>query len=121
MPKNIVVCCDDVVGGSASNIVRLYVTLKRDPSQVAFYYPGLAMQAASYSARTPMGFARRLLDISFGIGLFEELKTTYRFLMDTYEPGDRLFFLAPAAEATRSACWRGFSTSPVSSTVATKR
>jgi len=92
MPKNIVVCCDDVVGGSASNIVRLYVTLKRDPSQVAFYYPGLAMQAASYSARTPMGSARRLLDISFGIGLFEELKTTYRFLMDTYEPGDRLFF-----------------------------
>ena len=96
MPKNIVVCCDDVVGGSASNIVRLYATLRRDPSQVAFFYPGLAMQAASYSTRSlPMAFerlARGMVELYFGVGVFDELRAAYRFLMDTYEPGDRLFF-----------------------------
>jgi uncharacterized protein (DUF2235 family) len=96
MPKNIVVCCDTADGAHTSNIVRLYAALRHDASQIAFFYPGLAMRTVSYSARSvPMifdRFVRRLLEFSFGVGIFDELRAAYRFLMDTYEPGDRLFF-----------------------------
>ena len=86
MPKNIVVCCDDVFSVSSSNVVRLYSTLKRDRSQAAFFYPGVEMRSAPFG-RT----VRNLVEFSTGLGVFDELRTAYRFLMNTYEPGDKLF------------------------------
>ncbi len=35
----------------------------------------------------------RLRGGAFGLGLSEEVKAAYRFLMDNYEPGDELYFL----------------------------
>src|SRR5689334_6142226 len=86
MPKNIVVCCDDSFNAAASNVVRLYATLKRDAPQVTFFYPGLSMRPVSFSRN-----ATYLLEFAFGTGVFDELRTAYEFLIDRYEPGDRLF------------------------------
>jgi uncharacterized protein (DUF2235 family) len=91
MSKNIVVCFDNGFDPYASNVVRLYSSLRRAPSQVAFFYPGLS-SGLSYTTRRPAVMFDRVREFGFGAGLFDQLRSAYLFLMDTYEPGDRLFF-----------------------------
>ena len=46
MAKNIVICCDGTgneFGESKSNVVKLYKMLVHDPSQVAYYHPGVPL------------------------------------------------------------------------------
>jgi uncharacterized protein (DUF2235 family) len=88
MPRNIVLCFDDILDTSwvrsrSTNVVRLYGALAlNSESQVAYYSPSL-VGAATW---------RQLLGLAFGYGVFEELRSAYNFLVQTYEQGDRLFF-----------------------------
>lgn len=95
MAKNIVVCCDGTgaeYGGSTpnTNIVRLYQLLgPDDPRQISFYDPGIGTRS---SVR---GFVRPWLDkqlmMASGLGIGRKVAETYEFLMDYYEPSDRIF------------------------------
>src|SRR6266404_127389 len=93
MPKNIVVCFDDVYWTQSSNVVRLYRTLAQDLELQATYYDP---SVGALEPLLPLGGAvklvKRFLGLGFGLGLFEELRSAYNFLMQTYEQGDRLFF-----------------------------
>jgi uncharacterized protein (DUF2235 family) len=89
MPKNIVVCFDDLYWTQSSNVVRLYRTLSQDlESQVTYYDPSVG----AMEPHRPMKLFKRFLGLAYGVGLFEELGSAYNFLMRTYEQGDRLFF-----------------------------
>ena len=92
MPRNIVVCCDGTgneYGRHNTNVVKLYEALVRDTNQIAFYDPGVG--TFSFLG-IPLGRkVGLLLGQAFGAGLQQNVEDAYRYLMDRYLPGDRLF------------------------------
>ncbi|MEO8727076.1 MAG: DUF2235 domain-containing protein [Acidobacteriaceae bacterium] len=95
MPKNIVICCDgtgDEFGATTnSNVVKLYQTLTIDARQSGYYHPGLGTMGAP-NARTWIEKQwTRVLGLGMGYGFFDYLGDAYHYLMDTYEPGDRIY------------------------------
>jgi uncharacterized protein (DUF2235 family) len=94
MPKNIVICCDGTgneVSDTNSNVVKLYSTLTISAEQVGYYHPGVGTLGAP-NASTWMGKQwTRLKGLGFGYGLMTNIGDAYRYLMNTYEEGDRIF------------------------------
>ncbi len=97
MPKNIVLCLDgtgnQLKDSGNTNIVKLYAMLDlSDPArQVAFYDPGIGTFSAQ-GAWTPVAKKlTRVLGLAFGYGIKTNLSEAYIYLMQTYEPGDRVF------------------------------
>jgi uncharacterized protein (DUF2235 family) len=95
MPKNLVVCCDGTANQFAqdrTNVIKLCYTLQQGAGQqVVYYHPGLGTMEPP-GALTP--FARktaRLLGLALGYGLESDLRDAYVFLMNNFEPGDRVF------------------------------
>ena len=93
--KNIVICCDGTGGRYESdakntNVVRLYQSLGKDGSrQISYYDPGVGTQSA---LRTGVGrWAQNALASVFGYKVKRNVLEAYRYLMDNYEPGDRVF------------------------------
>ncbi len=97
MAKNIVVCCDgtgnEFGAGKNTNVVRVFEFLdKSDRSaQVAFYDPGVGTIASS-GVQTRIGrFVSRLIGLATGYGMTHNIEEAYRFLMENYEDGDRVY------------------------------
>ena len=92
MPKNIIVCCDGTgneYGQHNTNVVKLYETLVRDAEQVAFYDPGVG--TFSILGRALGRRVGIVLGKAFGAGVQRNIEDAYRYLMDRYEPGDKMF------------------------------
>ena len=49
----------------------------------------------------------RILGGAFGYGLSRNMRNCYRFLAQSYTPGDQLFLSGSAAAPTRRAAWPG--------------
>ena len=95
MSKNIVLCCDGTANEFAkdnTNVVKLYATLVQDdPGQCTYYHPGIGTMEPP-GALTPIG--RRLtrtLGLALGAYLANDIREAYVFLMQTYQPEDRVF------------------------------
>jgi uncharacterized protein (DUF2235 family) len=97
MPKNIVICLDgtnnQLQAALNTNVVRLFamLDLSNPEKQVGYYDPGVGT-FASRAAWTP--FARtisRYAGLMFGAGLRQNLGEAYTFLINHYEPDDRIF------------------------------
>ena len=98
--KNIVICCDGTrgkyeTGEKNTNVVRLFERLGSDgENQVSYYDPGIG----TYSPR-PTGIGRLVARLyasasglgKSGAGLNSNIREAYRYLMDSYEPGDRVY------------------------------
>jgi uncharacterized protein (DUF2235 family) len=95
MPKNIVVCCEGTAGEYGlrkSNVVRLYAALSRDThTQLAFYDPGVGTLTGPPRISAPLGLLQAGLGLAFGRGLMTNVRDAYRYLMQTYRTGDRIF------------------------------
>lgn len=90
--KNIVVCCDGTgneYGVNNTNVVDMYAPLVRDENQVAYYDPGVG--TFSIFGRVLGKKIGVLLGKAFGYGLTENIEDAYCYLMDRYEPGDKVF------------------------------
>lgn len=94
MPKRLVVCCDgtwntadQLAAGRPcpTNVTKIALSVaERDDSGMAqrvYYHPGVGTTRWEW-----------LSGGAFGIGLSRNVFDAYRFLTDTYEPGDELFF-----------------------------
>ena len=95
--KNVVVCCDGTANEFATdrtNVVKLYYALENGSNaQVAFYHPGLGTMEPP-GALTDIGRrATRLLGKAIGYGLEADIRDAYVFVLENFEPGDRLFLL----------------------------
>ena len=92
MTKNIVICCDGTgaeYGSNNSNVVKLYQRVVRDSGQIAFYDPGVG--TFSFLGRS---LGRRVgvaLGKAFGAGMQLNIEDAYRYLMDRYRTGDKVF------------------------------
>jgi len=93
--RNIVLCCDGTANEFAAhqtNVIKLFYALEHGlPEQLSWYHPGLGTMEPP-GALT--GFAKRitkLLGKAFGYGLEADVRDAYVFLMNTFQPGDRVF------------------------------
>lgn len=92
--KNIVICCDGTnnkLAGDVTNVVRLFQIAAKSDQQVVFYDPGVGTMAAP-DQKTWFGKRWSLLKgLAFGDGLDQNVFDAYKYLMGTYQPGDRVF------------------------------
>ena len=95
MPRNIVICCDGTnneFGPRNTNVVRLIQSLDRNPRKQHLYYdPGLGTLPepgvwSSLGKKVSMIFG-----LAFGAGLAWKVGEAYSYLMDFWEPGDRVY------------------------------
>jgi uncharacterized protein (DUF2235 family) len=115
LAKNIILCLDgtgnQIKAKGNSNVVGLYEMLDlSDPDrQVAFYDPGVGTFGA-LGAWTKSGRAlTKLLGLTFGFGIKVNLAEAYTYLMQAYEPGDRVFIFGFSRGAYTSRALTGMS------------
>jgi hypothetical protein len=90
MGKNIVICFDAAGGRgeeSLSNVRRLFSVLDRDQHKQVSHINrwGFSQSSRVGSAWSAIGY------LAFGAGLVTSLTQAYRFLIEQYEAGDRLY------------------------------
>ena len=95
MPKNLVICCDGTnnqFGPENTNVVRVIQALVRDPSRQRLYYdPGVGTLPEP-GAWTAIGKkVSTFVGLAFGAGIFWKVQQAYEFLMQEWEPGDKVF------------------------------
>ena len=93
-PKNIVICCDGTgneFGGSNSNVVKLYTALTIDNQQVGYYHPGVGTMGAPTARNRIESAWTRIKGLAFGAGFRDNVLDAYRYLMEVYDDGDRVF------------------------------
>ena len=92
--KNIVLCLDGTnneFGRTNTNVVRLYQSLDRSTRQVVYYDPGVGTLAPP-GLFTDLGKAiGRQIDGAIGTGVIPKAEEAVHFLMQNYEPGDRIY------------------------------
>lgn len=96
MAKNIVVCCDGTgnqFGRENSNVVKFYTCLKVGAEQRAYYHPGVGtMGDPRRSSRWAKEWSR-IKGLAFGAGFTANMADAYKYLMETYEDGDRIYLV----------------------------
>ena len=95
MPRNLVICCDGTnneFGVNNTNVVRLIQALNRDPAKQRLHYdPGVGT-LPEIGAVTALGkWLSKVRGLAFGAGLSENVEEAYSYLMDFWEPGDKVF------------------------------
>jgi uncharacterized protein (DUF2235 family) len=94
MSKNIVVCCDGTgnqIDANLSNVLKLFRVIRKDADQVAFYDPGLGTISNSDPWSRWKNNALGVWGLLTGYGLDENILGAYRFLIESYQKGDRVF------------------------------
>jgi hypothetical protein len=107
MPKNIAVFSDGTGqdGGvraeqRLSNVYKLYRVCRPGPDsgidprqQVAFYDPGLGTEGSATARTEPVRAFQKLLGQVTGRGVIDNIADCYEFIVNHYEPGDRIFLI----------------------------
>jgi uncharacterized protein (DUF2235 family) len=107
MPKNIVVYSDGTGqdGGvrpeqRISNVYKMYRASRTGPDnpidpheQVAFYDPGLGTDIGATALSAPWRFIQKMLGSVTGRGIVQNIADCYAFIINHYEPGDRIFLV----------------------------
>lgn len=107
MPKNIVVFSDGTgqQGGlreeqRLSNVYKLYRVCRVGPDsgidpreQVAFYDPGLGTDGSATGFVSAYRYLQKLLSSVTGLGITKNIADCYEFIVNHYEPGDRVFLI----------------------------
>jgi uncharacterized protein (DUF2235 family) len=90
--KNIIICCDGTgneYGQNNTNVVDIYSVAVKSDKQIAFYDPGVGTGGWEYDEES--GSLRAKSDQATGEGLQKNVEDAYRFLMDCYEGGDKIY------------------------------
>lgn len=107
MSKNIVVFSDGTGqdGGvrpeqRVSNVYKLYRACRVSPEtaispkdQVTFYDAGLGTDVGATALTSPFRFLQKLLASITGRGITANIADCYEFIINHYEPGDRIFLI----------------------------
>src|SRR5438105_4911286 len=95
MAKNLVVCCDGTANEftrNRTNVIKLFAALIKDPVlQGTYYHPGVGTMAPpGFVTKTGAGLAE-VAGLAFGYGLNNDIRDAYIFIVNHFEPDDRLF------------------------------
>jgi uncharacterized protein (DUF2235 family) len=93
--RNIVICCDGTSNEFCednTNVVKLYQMLVKDPAaQLCFYDPGVGTFASPAALLPITKRITRTLGLAIGFGLTSNVEDAYLYLMNQWQPGDRIF------------------------------
>jgi uncharacterized protein (DUF2235 family) len=97
--RNLIVCCDGTgnvwkPGARQTNVVKLVQALVRDPARQLHYYdPGVGTPDGyvSEDPRSPGDIVKRVAGLVWGDGVWANVAGAYSFLVQTYQPGDRIY------------------------------
>jgi uncharacterized protein (DUF2235 family) len=90
--KNIVICTDGTgneYGKNITNVVETYLLAKKTRGQIAYYDPGVGTGGYHYDEGT--GKLKAAYDKGTGAGVHKNTEQAYAYLMEVYEPGDKIF------------------------------
>lgn len=95
-PRNLVVCLDGTNNqfnpDGNTNVVRLIQSLADDTAlQLAYYDPGVGTMPTPGLIGKIGQTIDRYWSLAFGTGLIRNVEEAYTFLMNYWEPGDRVF------------------------------
>lgn len=107
MPKNIVIFSDGTGqdGGvrpeqRISNVYKMYRACRVgfenaiDPrKQVSFYDPGLGTDIGATALTAPVRFVQKFLASVTGRGITRNIAECYEFIINHYQPGDRILLI----------------------------
>lgn len=95
MSKNVVVCCDGTsnqFSRNRTNVAKLCLTLEQVPGvQEVFYHPGLGTMEPPGALSSISIKITKLLGLAIGYGLENDIRDAYVFLMNHFQPGDRVY------------------------------
>ncbi len=97
MSKNLVICCDGTgnqfsASDTHSNVVKLCrVLVQDDLEQWVYYHPGVGTMGSPLARNGLEKQWSRALGLAFGAGLLANAGDAYRYLMEAYADGDRIF------------------------------
>ena len=95
MPRNLIICCDGTnnqFGKVNTNVVRLVQVIDRDQLKQRVYYdPGVGTLPEPGFVTAIGKKLSDLYGLAFGAGLTWKVQEAYSYLMDIWEPGDRVF------------------------------
>lgn len=92
--KNIVICCDGTgnqFGDCNSNVVKIYTMLHVNEHQAAYYHPGLGTMGAPNQTSWVGKKLSQIAGLAFGAGFLSNLGDAYKYLMQQYKEGDKVF------------------------------
>ena len=92
MSKKIVICCDGTNAEyreNNTNVVKTVEAIERNGGQVVFYDPGVG--TFSIFGRTIGRWFGIVLGMAFGYGIRKNIEDGYEYLMNKYEPDDRIY------------------------------
>jgi uncharacterized protein (DUF2235 family) len=95
MLRNLVICCDGTnnqFGTNNTNVIRLIQVLDRDPTKQLLYYdPGVGTLPEPNAFTAMQKWFSKVNGLAFGAGLAHKVGQAYGYLMDTWEPEDRVY------------------------------
>jgi uncharacterized protein (DUF2235 family) len=93
--RNLIVCCDGTnnqFGKENTNVIRLVQILDRDHAKQRLYYqPGIGTLPEPDALTKWWTKFYDVLGLAFGLGVLKNIRDAYRFLMEVWELGDRIF------------------------------
>lgn len=94
MAKNIVICCDGTgneIAADLSNVLKLFRIVSKNEEQIVFYDPGVGTIGSSDPWSRVKNNVRGVWGLMTGAGLDKNVLDAYKFLLDNYEDGDRIY------------------------------
>lgn len=91
---NIIICCDGTsneVATEPTNVLRLFRALVADDRQRAWYDPGVGATSDPSTWLATTRWTGRIVDMMVGAGVRTNACQAYRFLSETWRPGDRIW------------------------------
>ena len=86
--------------GRPTNVLKLaFAAAKRDGHQLVYYHPGVGTMAPPGLFTAIGKWTARLLGMAFGYGLKADIRDIYTFIINHYEPGDRLYIFGSSRGA----------------------
>lgn len=92
MAKNIIVCMDGTgneYGDNITNVIETYKLAKKTNKQLVFYDAGVG--TGGYLYDDGLGKIIAAKDLSTGSGVHHNVEQAYFYLMEVWEPGDKIF------------------------------
>ena len=93
--RNLIICCDGTNNQfqkENTNVIRLVQLLDRDHAKQRLYYqPGIGTFPEPNALTKWWTKSYDVLGLAFGLGVIKNIEDAYRFLMEIWEEGDRIF------------------------------
>lgn len=113
MSKSIVICCDGTgneIKEHQSNVLKFFRILEKDADQIVYYDPGVGTISDSGAWSAFKAKAKGVFGLLTGYGLDDNVLEAYRFVVNTYEDGDRIYLFGFSRGAYTIRVLAGFMT-----------